>query len=74
MLPLFFYSRWHLAEYGEEVTSALSTSGRGGAFGYVRIQFGRNRQSDGREGEHVRSQRADGEAVIRLHREQKATK
>ena len=28
-----------------------------------------NRRCDGREGEYVRTQRADGEAVNRLHRE-----
>ena len=28
-------------------------SGRGDAFGYVRMRFGRNRQSDGREGEEI---------------------
>jgi hypothetical protein len=37
---------------GRDVAAGFyARSGRGGTFGYVRIEFGRNRQSTGREGE-----------------------
>ena len=63
------YARWYRAEYEEAATSALSTKRAGRRVWLCPNLFGRNRQSDGREGEHVRTQRADGEAVNRLHRE-----
>ena len=54
-------------------TPTLRPSGRGGAFGYARIQFRRNRQSDGSEGRTNGTAEDDGksagEAVTRLHRE-----
>lgn len=62
-------------------TSALRPSGRGGTFGYTRIECGANRQRIGREGSNGAAEDSErgkrrgekrgsaGEAVSRLHRE-----
>ena len=51
-------------------TPALRTRGRDGTFGYAGIQYRRNRQSDGREGElgaaEGYGEGAPGEGLIRL--------
>ena len=56
------YARWYRAEYEEAATSALSTKLAGRRVWLCPNKFGRNRQSDGREGEcpHAESGRRSG--------------